>query len=190
LFCISCQAADHVGISLLFAAGAISRKGSIAEGNTTSDYNADEIQRKNSINSSLCHLSWRQHFVQMVDTPGYADFAADMLGAVRAVDAGVLLVDATGGVEVGTERAWDALEELKLPRLIFINKIDKENVNLDEVIREIKERLSKAAAVVSFPISAELKETIAETNDELLERYSKARRSRKKSSKKPLKMLS
>jgi len=157
--------------ALLFAAGAISRKGSVAEGNTTSDYNPDEIQRKNSINSSLCHLSWRNHFVQMVDTPGYADFAADMLGAVRAVDAGILVVDASGGVEVGTERAWDALEELKLPRLIFINKIDKENVNCDQVVKEIQERFSKAAAVISFPISAELKETITETNDELLERY-------------------
>jgi len=173
--------------ALLFAAEAVSRKGSIAEGNTTSDYNADEIQRKNSINSSLCHLSWRNHFVQMVDTPGYADFAADMLGAVRAVDAGILVVDATGGIEVGTERAWDALEELKLPRLIFINKTDKENVNLDEVVREIKERFSKAAAVVSFPISAELKETIAETNDELLERYLEGKEIKEEEFKKALK---
>ncbi len=173
--------------ALLFAAGAVSRKGSIAEGNTTSDYNADEIQRKNSINSSLCHLSWRDHFVQMVDTPGYADFAADMLGAVRAVDAGILVVDAAGGIEVGTERAWDALEELKLPRLIFINKIDKENINLDEVVREIKERFSKAAAVVSFPVSAELKETIAETNDELLERYLEGKEIKEEEFKKALK---
>ncbi|MDD5538162.1 MAG: elongation factor G [Candidatus Omnitrophica bacterium] len=173
--------------ALLFAAGAISRKGSVAEGNTTSDYNPDEIQRKNSINSSLCHLSWRNHFVQMVDTPGYADFAADMLGAVRAVDAGILVVDASGGVEVGTERAWDALEELKLPRLIFINKIDKENVNCDQVVKEIQERFSKAAAVISFPISAELKETITETNDELLERYLEGKEIKEEELKKALK---
>lgn len=173
--------------ALLFAAGAISRKGSVAEGNTTSDYNPDEIQRKNSINSSLCHLSWRNHFVQMVDTPGYADFAADMLGAVRAVDAGILVVDASGGVEVGTERAWDALEELKLPRLIFINKIDKENVNCDQVVKEIQERFSKAAAVISFPISAELKETITETNDELLERYLESKEIKEEELKKALK---
>jgi elongation factor G len=173
--------------ALLFAAGAISRKGSVAEGNTTSDYNPDEIQRKNSINSSLCHLSWRNHFVQMVDTPGYADFAADMLGAVRAVDAGILVVDASGGVEVGTERAWDALEELKLPRLIFINKIDKENVNCGQVVKEIQERFSKAAAVISFPISAELKETITETNDELLERYLEGKEIKEEELKKALK---
>lgn len=173
--------------ALLFAAGAISRKGSVAEGNTTSDYNPDEIQRKNSINSSLCHLSWRNHFVQMVDTPGYADFAADMLGAVRAVDAGILVVDASGGVEVGTERAWDALEELKLLRLIFINKIDKENVNCDQVVKEIQERFSKAAAVISFPISAELKETITETNDELLERYLEGKEIKEEELKKALK---
>jgi elongation factor G len=173
--------------ALLFAAGAISRKGSVAEGNTTSDYNPDEIQRKNSINSSLCHLSWRNHFVQMVDTPGYADFSADMLGGLRAVDAGILVIDATGGIEVGTERAWDALEELKLPRLIFINKVDKENVNLDQVVKEIQERFSKAAAVISSPISAELKETITETNDELLERYLEGKEIKEEELKKALK---
>ncbi|MFH0940593.1 MAG: GTP-binding protein, partial [Candidatus Omnitrophota bacterium] len=80
--------------AMLFAGGAISRKGSVAEGNTASDFNSDEIERKNSINSSLLHLTWKNHFIQVVDTPGYADFIADMITGLRAVDSAILLVDA------------------------------------------------------------------------------------------------
>ena len=118
--------------ALLFASGATTRKGSIAEGNTVGDYNADEILRKNSINSSLLNLTWKNHFIQLIDTPGYADFIADMICSLRAADSAVVVIDAAGGVEVGTERAWDALEEMGLPRLIFVNKTDKENVDLGQ----------------------------------------------------------
>ena len=118
--------------AMLFAAGATSRRGTIAEGNTVSDYNSDEITRKNSINSSLLNLTWKNHFIQIIDTPGYMDFIADTICAVRAADAAIVLIDALTGIGVGTERAWDMLEEASLPRLIFINKIDKENVNLDQ----------------------------------------------------------
>jgi elongation factor G len=157
--------------ALLFASGMTTRKGSIAEGNTVSDYNADEILRKNSINSSLLNLSWKNHFVQLVDTPGYADFIADMICGLRAVDSAVLVIDAFTGIEVGTECAWDALEEAGLPRLIFVNKVDKENVDLDRVIKEIQERFSRKACLIKSPFPAELIETIAESDDSLLERY-------------------
>ncbi|MFA5039432.1 MAG: elongation factor G [Candidatus Omnitrophota bacterium] len=157
--------------ALLFAAGAVSRKGSIAEGNTVSDYNPDEIHRKNSINSSVCHLSWRNHLIQLVDTPGYADFSADMICALSAVDGAVVLIDASSGIEVGTERAWDSLDAQQMPRLIFINKTDKDNVDLAQVLKEIGETFSKGATLISVPFSAQLTETIAETNDVLLERY-------------------
>ena len=112
--------------ALLFASGATTRKGSIAEGNTVSDYNSDEIERKNSINSSILNLTWRNHFIQMVDPPGYADFIADMISGLRAADSAVLLVDATSGIEVGTEHAWDNLEAMGLQRVIFINIEEKE----------------------------------------------------------------
>ncbi len=157
--------------ALLFAAGATTRKGSAPEGNTVSDYNTDEIAKKHSINSSVMHATWKNHAIQIVDTPGYADFIADMICGLRAVDGAVVVVDATSGVEVGTERAWDKLEERKIPRFIFLNKMDKENINLDEVIKEIRERFSRAASLVSFPLSSDLKETIAESDDALLEQY-------------------
>lgn len=157
--------------SLLFASGAITRKGSIAEGNTVCDYNSDEILRKNSINSSIVNLNWKGHFVQIVDTPGYADFIADMISGLRGADSALVVIDALSGIEVGTERAWDMLEDLGLPRMIFINKTDKENVKLESVIAEIQERFSKSAAVIKMPFSPELIETITETDDSLLERY-------------------
>jgi elongation factor G len=157
--------------AMLFVAGSTTRKGSIAEGNTVSDYNTDEISRKNSINSSILNLTWKNNFIQIVDTPGYADFIADMITGLRAVDGAVVIIDAAGGVAVGTERAWDMLEEAGLPRIIFVNKIDKENVNVDNVVKEIRERFSKNACVIKTPFSAELIETIAESNDALLEKY-------------------
>ena len=157
--------------SLLFACNATTRKGTIAEGNTVCDYNSDEISRKNSINSSIVNLTWKGNFIQIVDTPGYADFIADMISGFRAADSAVVVIDASSGIEVGTERAWDILEESGMPRMIFINKTDKENIKLESVIAEIQERFSKSAAVIKIPFSSELIETITETDDVLLERY-------------------
>ncbi len=157
--------------AMLFASGATSRKGSVDEGNTVSDYNSEEIARKSSVNSSIVHLPWRQHDIQLVDTPGYADFIADTIAAVRAVDSAIVVVSALDGIEVGTERVWDMLEEAGMPRLIFINKSDKENADPDKAVKEIQERFSKRAAVVKAPFSQGLIDVIAESDDRLLEKY-------------------
>ncbi len=173
--------------ALLFSGGATTRKGTVLEGNTVSDYNSDEIDRKNSINSSILNLTWRDHFIQIVDTPGYADFVSDTISSLYAVDAGVLLIDATSGIEVGTERAWDRLEDRNLARIIFINKIDKENIDLNGIMRDIQERLSKSACVIKLPFSSELIETIAESDDALLERYLDGKEIKEEELKKALK---
>ena len=157
--------------ALVFVAGMTTRKGTIAEGNTISDYNTDEIDRKNSINSSILNLSWKNNFIQIIDAPGYSDFIADMITGLRAADSAVVVIDASSGIEAGTERAWDMLEEMGLPRVIFVNKIDKENVNIDAIVAEIRDRFSKSACVIKFPFSSELIETIAESDDLLLEKY-------------------
>ncbi|MFH0877458.1 MAG: elongation factor G [Candidatus Omnitrophota bacterium] len=173
--------------AMLFNAGATSRKGSVAEGNTVSDFNSDEIARKNSINSSVLNLKWKNHFIQLIDTPGYADFIGDMITALRAVDGAVVVIDATSGVEVGTERAWDMLEDAGLPRVIFINKVDKENVNKDNVLKDIQAQLSKNACVIKTPFPPELVETIAETDDALLEGYLEGKEIKEDELKKALK---
>jgi len=157
--------------AMLFSCKAISRLGSVMEGNTTSDYSEDEIERKISINASMLYCESEGTRIQIVDAPGYLDFYGEVLAGVRAVDAAVVVVDALGGVGVGTERVWQIAEELKLPRLIFINKIDKEGADVDKVVKEIRKVLSKNATMVNSLNDTALIEAVAETDDNLLERY-------------------
>jgi len=150
---------------------ASSRRGSIAEGNTVSDYSPDEIERKVSISSSVLSFKYNNYQIQIIDAPGYADFIGEVISGARAVDAGILLIDAVSGIEVGTERAWEIMEAQQLPRIIFINKIEKESANPDGIISEVKERLSKKAVSIESLESSELVEAVAETDDKLLEKY-------------------
>lgn len=157
--------------SVLFLAHATSRKGSITEGNTVSDYSWDEIERKSSIDASFMYCDFAGARIQIIDTPGYADFFSEVISSLRAVDNAVLVIDANAGIEVGTEKAWSLLEELKLPRIIFVNKTDKEGIDLDKTVSEIKSTLSKKAVLLNSSNPEELTELVAETEDELLEKY-------------------
>jgi len=157
--------------NLLYFCKATTRKGTVADGTTVSDYAFDEIERKNSINSSFLYCDYKDSRIQMIDTPGYADFFGEVISGIRAVDSAVIVVDATAGVEVGTERAWQFLEESNLPCIIFINKLDKEGVDVNKVVVDIKNRLSKKAVIVTAPDAPDLVETIAESDDKLLEKY-------------------
>lgn len=157
--------------ALLYSCKATTRKGAVMDGTTVSDYNPDEIERKSSINSSLLYCDHKEHRIQLIDAPGYADFFGEVIAGIRAVDSAVIVIDASAGVEVGTERAWQLLEQANLPCIIFINKTDKEGVNLNKITSEIKERLSKKATPVDSLESAELVESIAESDDKLLEKY-------------------
>jgi elongation factor G len=157
--------------SLLYFCHATTRKGKVEDGTSVSDYSFDEIERKNSINLSLLYCDYKEHRIQIVDTPGYADFVGEVISGIRAVDAGVLVVDASAGVEVGTERAWQILEESNLPCIIFINKLDKEDTDAQNVLSDIRMRLSKKATTIDSPYSADLVEAIAESDDLLLEKY-------------------
>ncbi|MFC1646517.1 elongation factor G [Candidatus Omnitrophota bacterium] len=157
--------------AFLSLAGATTRKGSVMEGNAVSDYSNEEKDRKVSISLSIMNCKYKGHFIQMVDTPGYADFIGETVSSVRAVDAAIVLVDATSGIEVGTERVWDMLDSLNLPRLIFINKLDKDNTDLNKSLEEIKNGLSKSAILIQNPLSGDNIEVIAESNDALLEKY-------------------
>ena len=110
--------------SLLFRCKATSRKGSTAEGNAVSDYNWDEIERKSSINAGFMFCNYQDIRIQIVDTPGFADFYAEVLSGVRAVDNAIVVVDGFNGVEVVTEKVWELLEEAGIPRIVFVNKAD------------------------------------------------------------------
>ncbi|MCM8801329.1 MAG: elongation factor G [Candidatus Omnitrophica bacterium] len=157
--------------AILYFCKATNRKGSVIDGTTVSDYSFDEIERKSSINSSFLYCDYEGMRLQLVDTPGYADFWGEVISGIRAVDSAILLVDAASGVEVGTERAWQLLEEAGLACIIFINKLDKEETDFNKTFLEVKERLSTKAAVITSPPSPDLVEIIAESDDKLLEKY-------------------
>ena len=138
--------------AMLFDAGAIPRLGSVDAGTATLDHDPDAQKRRQSINLSIGTLEADGARITLVDTPGYADFQADVIEALAAVDAAILVVDASAGVEVGTEEVWRLAEERKLPRFIFVNKMDRENANYDAVLDGLKTKFGPKIAPVYLPI--------------------------------------
>lgn len=141
--------------AFLFDAGATNRFTRVDKGNTVTDYDPDEIDRQISINSALCHLQWNDHKLNILDCPGYTNFLWDTRASLRAVDAGMLVVCAVAGVEVGTEKVWAMLEELGRPRIIVINKLDRENSDYNRTVKSIHEVFGRQAVPVQIPIGKE-----------------------------------
>ena len=140
--------------AMLFDAGAIARLGSVDAGTATLDYDPDEQKRKQSINLAIGTLEADGARITIVDTPGYADFQADVVEALSAVDAAVVVIDASAGVEVGTEEVWKLAEERGLPRFVFVNKMDRENANFDAVLDSLKAKFGPKIAPVYLPIGS------------------------------------
>lgn len=155
--------------ALLFAAGAISGPGKVTEGTTHSDYNDDERARKISINASILHLEKDGVKVNIIDAPGYGDFVGEALCAIKASDAAIIVINAVNGIEIGTNSALKLIEQNKKPALFFINRIDKENADVDKCVAALKERVGKKCVV--FKMDDSLVESVAETDDALLEKY-------------------
>ena len=141
--------------AMLYNGGTIERMGQVDDGNSVADYAADEITRKTTINCSVCIGEWNEHKLNIIDTPGAEDFYGDLESTLRAVDAVVVVVDATTGVEGGTEKVWECANKYELPRLIFINKMDKENASFDNALASVEDILEARTAVVQLPIGKE-----------------------------------
>jgi elongation factor G len=139
--------------AMLFNMGAISRLGRIEDGTTTSDYDNREIERKISLKLSLLTGGWNDYHFNIMDTPGYADFISEAKAALRVADVSVSVIDALTGIEVGTERTWNFAKEYGLPRLIFINKVDREEVDLDSAIETVRERLGRQVIVLQWALN-------------------------------------
>ena len=120
------------------------RRGKVQEGNTISDYDPEEIKRKFSINSSVIPVEWDGYKINVLDTPGYFDFVGEAKEALHVAEAGIIVVSAKSGVQVGTEIAWDMLEERKTPRFIFVNGMDEEGADLVKVFDQAAGDLWKA----------------------------------------------
>ncbi|MFQ5771921.1 MAG: GTP-binding protein, partial [bacterium] len=138
--------------AMLYTAGEINRLGSIEDGSTTSDYNADEIERNISINMSLLHCSWKNCKINILDTPGYSDFIGEVKGTLRVAELGMVVLNAVAGVEVGTESVWKIADEYHKSRLIFINRLDKEHANFNQALATAQERFGNKVLVFQIPL--------------------------------------
>jgi len=138
--------------ALAFVAGSSKRHGSVKDGTALTDYTPDEIERKYSINLALAVAEWMDTKVNLIDTPGYLDFTGDALAGVYAADGAVVVLAATAGVEVGTEKVWDYCESRQLPRLFFVSLMDKEHADFERVYAQVKERLTPKVIPVEIPV--------------------------------------
>ncbi|HEU5084898.1 MAG TPA: elongation factor G [Acidimicrobiales bacterium] len=142
--------------ALLFRAGVLQRMGSVEAGTTASDTDDEERRRGQSLSATLLHFTWGDCHVNLLDTPGYADFTGEVQAAMRVADLLVFVVDAVAGVQSQDERLWRMAAELDKPRLIFVNKMDRERADFDRTLDQIRERFSPAGIEpVELPIGQE-----------------------------------
>jgi elongation factor G len=137
---------------MLFEAGIINRRGSVAERSTVGDYHELEQERGNSIFSKLMHTKWKGYKINIIDTPGYDDFNGEVISALRVADTGILLLNASMGVEVGADLIWDYTERFKTPMLIAINKLDHDKADFDKTLRQAKEHFGSKVIAVQYPV--------------------------------------
>ena len=138
--------------ALAFVAGSSRRHGSVKDGTALTDYTADETERHYSINLALAHAEWMDTKINLIDTPGYLDFAGDALAGDFAADAALIVLSATSGVEVGTEQVFEYAEARGLPRLFFVSLMDKEHADFDRVFNDISEHLTSKVIPIEIPV--------------------------------------
>lgn len=138
--------------ALLFRSGATKRLGSVDEGTSILDYDPEEVKRKISITTSVAPAEWKNHKINILDTPGYFDFAGEVMGSLRVADGCVVVVCANSGVEVGTEKVWEYANDYDLPRMIFVNKLDRENADFIKVLGQLQEMYGPQVIPIQLPI--------------------------------------
>jgi len=137
---------------MVYEAGLIKRRGSIEEKNTISDYHELELERGSSVFASLLHTEWKGYKINMIDTPGYDDFAGEVISALRVADTGVMVLNAAMGVEVGTDIIWEYTEQFKTPMLFVVNQIDHAEADFDRTLREAKNHFGANVVAVQYPL--------------------------------------
>ncbi len=140
--------------AMLYNTGAVNRLGKVDDGSSTSDYDQDEVKRKISINLSLLPCEWQNAKVNVIDAPGYTDFVGEVKAGMRVSEGAVIVVCAASGVEVGTEMVWGYCEEAELPRLVFVNKMDRENADFFKIVEEVRAKLGPKCWPLQVAIGA------------------------------------
>ncbi len=141
--------------TLLFLTKATTRRGTIEDGTTVTDFDEEEIRRKISINTGLAPIEWNGFKVNVLDTPGYTDFIGEVIGALHVSDLAVTVVDAASGVEVGTELTWVQAEERAMPAAVLVNKMDRENANFEKTLAALRETFEARFVPVLLPIGSQ-----------------------------------
>src|SRR2546426_1469274 len=148
--------------SILHAVGATTRLGKVDDGTSILDTDPEEQKRHITINMALASFTHEGMKINLVDTPGYADFAGDQHAALRVADAAIVFVDASAGVQVGTQTAWSQLEEAETPRIVVVGRLDRENADFDRVLGQLREAYGIRVVPLHVPVGEhqELKATI------------------------------
>ena len=143
--------------AMLFLSKETERLGKTADGNTVSDYDAEEIKRKFSISTSVAPIFWKNKKINLVDTPGTLDFSGEVLEGLRVCGTALIVMDAKSGVDVGSELAWDKATEMGVPKAFFVNKMDDDNANFGNTIEQMRETFGQAICPVAIPIIVDRK---------------------------------
>ncbi len=138
--------------ALLFDAGAVNRLGRVDEGTTVTDFDPDEIERRISLLAALAFAEWKKAKVNLIDTPGYANFLSEARSALRVADAALVVVDAVAGVEVQNEKVWGYAEEGSLARLVVVNRMDRDNASFERALESVQKSFGRAAVPIAVPI--------------------------------------
>jgi elongation factor G len=141
--------------TLLFAAGAVNRIGRVDDGSTVTDFDEEEIARKHTLSSSLAYAEWQKTKINIIDTPGFANFLSDARSALRVVEAAVVVVDAVAGVEVQTEKLWAEAAALDLPRIVVVNRLDRDRASLDRTLDALRRDCAREIVPLQLPLGEE-----------------------------------
>src|SRR4051812_2428524 len=141
--------------AILFDTGATNRLGRVDDGNAPTDYDEDEIERKITISAKLAFCEWNKNKINMLDTPGFGNFIQEARGALRVADAAVVVVDAVSGVMVQTEKSWGYADEFRLPRILVVNRMDRDTASFERSLESIQQTLNRLCVPIQIPIGAE-----------------------------------
>lgn len=141
--------------ALLHEAGAVNRFGRVEDGSAPTDFDPEEIERKISIGLAVAALEWKKHKVNLIDTPGYGIFTSELICAMRAADAALIVVDAVAGIEVQTEKAWQVADDFGLPKMIVVNRMDRENADGGRVMDQLQAKFGRSCVCVEAAIGRE-----------------------------------
>jgi elongation factor G len=147
--------ATSLAEAMLFDGGATNRLGRVDDGTALTDYEPEELKRRTSISTSFHHLNWKRHRINLIDTPGDENFHSDTKMSLQAADGVIVVLDAVDSIKAQSEKVWSYADELKLPRVLFVNKLDRERANFDTVLKDVRDIFNVKVAPLALPIGSE-----------------------------------